>query len=504
MPRKNTMRDNVNAVRSRLSHLSDLPREKIELALLYYESNVDETVKAFETNGANDALNGWTDMNNGRGHTSGKRMNNKTNRPLTLNTTSSSNGILRPSQRVSNIFQTFAEGGTPTMTTNGIVSMSNTTPTTTTTCSPSSIVSTPFTEQSDSDLQSNSCLNLVSTTTKNDDTIEQQKPTKSQRRKSIKNRNSSTSSNVQTHESSNNQQTTTFTNNKKLLTKSAKDLQRQTSTLSNVELLFNNEIKSSLKRIDDVFKQIYEAIKDREVQLYLEMDKVKEQGLNVIHRRQQRAVELRQRMDRCDRLEPLELDNLRHDIKQFVTDRRYDLGEELTSLHRFEYDQSLVEALKNFGTIFKIERKHSVATSSPLSDATLEKFLANISDEKPSPTNEFLPTNDQQPLPQRIQKNNRKQSNDEVFHNPTNGNDTGDNYSSSQTNEHLQYNDDDQNVNRRRSQQNFPRSRPLFYHQNGYNRRNMPKQINTRSNMYNNSETNNTYHRPQSIVPVQT
>ncbi len=47
MPRKNAMRDNVNAVRSRLPYLSDLPREKIELALLYYESNVDATVEAF-------------------------------------------------------------------------------------------------------------------------------------------------------------------------------------------------------------------------------------------------------------------------------------------------------------------------------------------------------------------------------------------------------------------------------------------------------------------------
>ena len=44
MPRKNAMRDNVSAVRSRLPHLSNLSREKIELALLYYESNVDETV----------------------------------------------------------------------------------------------------------------------------------------------------------------------------------------------------------------------------------------------------------------------------------------------------------------------------------------------------------------------------------------------------------------------------------------------------------------------------
>jgi len=48
MPRKNAMRDNVNAVRSRLPNLSNLSRDKIELALLYYESNVDETVEAFK------------------------------------------------------------------------------------------------------------------------------------------------------------------------------------------------------------------------------------------------------------------------------------------------------------------------------------------------------------------------------------------------------------------------------------------------------------------------
>ena len=47
MPRKNAMRDNVNAVRTQLPHLTNLSREQIELALLYYESNVDETVNAF-------------------------------------------------------------------------------------------------------------------------------------------------------------------------------------------------------------------------------------------------------------------------------------------------------------------------------------------------------------------------------------------------------------------------------------------------------------------------
>jgi hypothetical protein len=210
-----------------------------------------------------------------------------------------------------------------------------------------------------------------------------------------------------------------------VLTKSVKDLQRQTSTLTNVELLFTNEIKSSIKRIDDIFKQLRDIIKEREIELYLQMDNVKEQGLNVIHRRQQRAIELRQRIDRCDRLEPFEIDNLRTDIKQFVTDRRYELGEELTSSHRFEYDQTLIESLKNFGQVLKIDRRSSIAPST----IPIEQSIKDIK-------------------PEQIEIS-VSSDNDEVFHPTLNDNITGDNpqnfYSLPQTNGHLQYYDEKNN-----------------------------------------------------------
>ena len=79
--------------------------------------------------GAIDALSGWTEMNNGRGNVRGisssaarhfcceqassKRSNNKSGNKSSSQTPPP-NTILRPSQRVSNIFQTFAEGGIPT------------------------------------------------------------------------------------------------------------------------------------------------------------------------------------------------------------------------------------------------------------------------------------------------------------------------------------------------------------------------------------------------------
>jgi len=245
------------------------------------------------------------------------------------------------------------------------------------------------------------------------------------------------------------------------------------------------------------------------------MDKVKEQGLNVIHRRQQRAVELRQRIDRCDRLEPNEIDHLRTDIKQFVTDRRYELGEELTSSHRFEYDQTLIESLKNFGHVLRIERRCSLAAP------TSPSIETNLPTEQPTLNI----------TPEKVVINDKSQSNNQVMTTPINGNNTSDNpqklHSLLKTNG---YYDDTNNyqsrnsfvfpknfdllldVNRRRPPplQYFQGPRPVLNYQNGNQRRNGSKQINGRVNNHNPSETTNTYRRPrppaspQSIAPLKT
>ncbi|CAF2463903.1 unnamed protein product [Rotaria sp. Silwood2] len=581
MPRKNATRDNVSAVRSQLPHLSNLPREKIELALHYYELNVDETVEAFKRNGAIEALSGWIEMSNSRGNNSTKRANNK---PTSRDnkTSSSSNGILRPSQRVSNIFQTFAEGGMPTITTNGNTSISNI----------ETSLSSSFHEQSNNTLETylstdisfHPCLSHDSTTNDSQSLVNDIASTennfhdasnvittdeinlltnhidqdnhninetnghngKSKRRRSTRDRNGSTSSMTLNHEqtqqslsndiqqSTNNStptltkpvtkpssssNTTTFSNNRKLLTKSTKDLQRQTSTLSNVELSFENEMKSSVKRIDDVFKQIREIIKEREVELYLEIDKVKEQGLNIIRHRQQRATELRQRMDRCDRLEPLEIDHLRNDVKQFVTDRRYDLGEELTSSHRFQYDQAVIDALKNFGTVLRIDRKYdrtrTLSSSSALVEQNStttgkippEKSIENIQtplnnirvSSASSTSNEHMSSNNQQqPLPQRT--NQRHNFNG---HNNNNVNHYENSHVPPPVNGFYQYYDDSNNyqtVNQRRrpQQQKYPQ----HFNENTRRSRPIPTSNKNRRNGFNNSETKAIERHPESSQTI--
>ena len=42
---------------------------------------------------------------------------------------------------------------------------------------------------------------------------------------------------------------------------------------------------------------------------------------------------------------------------------RYELGEELTSTHRFDYDQTLMESIKSFGRVLKIDRRPSLIES---------------------------------------------------------------------------------------------------------------------------------------------
>lgn len=257
------------------------------------------------------------------------------------------------------------------------------------------------------------------------------------------------------------------------LTKSAKDLQRQTSTLSNVENSFENEMKSSVKRIADVFKELREILKDREVQLYLEMDKAREQGLAVIRRRQERASELRQRMDQCDRLEASEIDHLRTDIKQFVTDRRYDLGEELTSSHRFEYDPSIIEALKHFGTVLRLERTRTNSNANEINGGNSTEFTAIPT--TPTTENSFV----------------EQQNQTQQYHNGHNAGDFHSTYPLTPTNGYH---------HRRRT---APPTQNYFQYHNGGNhaRRVRPQQ---RTSNHSNSEKPIKSRRPPPIVDEQT
>ena len=128
MSRKSTVRDNVNGVRARLPELSDLPRGKVELAPLHHQSNVESTVDAFarsrtatftlDTNAYSPVQDGPTEASTKRENKNPRNRDPPASSPTVLTPSTS---VLRPSQRVSNIFQNFAGGSSSTVKTNGRV-----------------------------------------------------------------------------------------------------------------------------------------------------------------------------------------------------------------------------------------------------------------------------------------------------------------------------------------------------------------------------------------------
>ncbi|CAH6791648.1 Spats2l [Phodopus roborovskii] len=80
---------------------------------------------------------------------------------------------------------------------------------------------------------------------------------------------------------------------------------------------------------------------DKEVSLMAEMDKVKEEAMEILTARQKKAEELKRLTDLASQMAEMQLAELRAEIKHFVSERKYD--EELGKAARFTCD---IEQLK--------------------------------------------------------------------------------------------------------------------------------------------------------------
>ncbi|KAF3824246.1 hypothetical protein GH733_008531 [Mirounga leonina] len=83
------------------------------------------------------------------------------------------------------------------------------------------------------------------------------------------------------------------------------------------------------------------VIIDKEVSLMAEMDKVKEEAMEILTARQKKAEELKRLTDLASQMAEMQLAELRAEIKHFVSERKYD--EELGKAARFSCD---IEQLK--------------------------------------------------------------------------------------------------------------------------------------------------------------
>ncbi|XP_074071458.1 SPATS2-like protein [Macrotis lagotis] len=123
--------------------------------------------------------------------------------------------------------------------------------------------------------------------------------------------------------------------------KSVKDLQRCTVSLTRYRVMVKEEVDNSVKKIKAAFAELHSCIIDKEVSLMAEMDKVKEEAMEILTARQKKAEELKRLTDLSSQMAEAQLAELRAEIKHFVSERKYD--EELGRSARFSCD---IEQLK--------------------------------------------------------------------------------------------------------------------------------------------------------------
>ncbi|NXC28584.1 SPS2L protein, partial [Campylorhamphus procurvoides] len=118
--------------------------------------------------------------------------------------------------------------------------------------------------------------------------------------------------------------------------KSVKDLQRCTVSLTRYRVMIKEEVDNSVKKIKAAFAELHSCIVDKEVSLMAEIDKVKEEAMEILTARQKKAEELKRLTDLASQMAEAQLAELRAEIKHFVSERKYD--EELGRSARFSCD----------------------------------------------------------------------------------------------------------------------------------------------------------------------
>ncbi|NXJ10475.1 SPS2L protein, partial [Odontophorus gujanensis] len=153
--------------------------------------------------------------------------------------------------------------------------------------------------------------------------------------------------------------------------KSVKDLQRCTVSLTRYRMMIKEEVDNSVKKIKAAFAELHSCIIDKEVSLMAEIDKVKEEAMEILTARQKKAEELKRLTDLASQMAEAQLSELRAEIKHFVSERKYD--EELGRSARFSCDtEQLKTQIQLCGEISHPKNNYSSRTpcSSVLSSLT--------------------------------------------------------------------------------------------------------------------------------------
>ncbi|CAH2306026.1 Hypothetical predicted protein [Pelobates cultripes] len=158
--------------------------------------------------------------------------------------------------------------------------------------------------------------------------------------------------------------------------KSAKDLQRCLASITRYRQRVKDEVENSVRNIKSTFAELYKSIIEREVQLMLELERVKEEALENLMTRQITAEELRRTSELSSHKTDSEISELRAQIKHFVSERKYD--EELTKSARVTFDaEQLMKQIILCGEISHPKNSYSPRTpNSTVSSSEVQNITA--------------------------------------------------------------------------------------------------------------------------------
>lgn len=148
-------------------------------------------------------------------------------------------------------------------------------------------------------------------------------------------------------------------NARQLLEKHQKDLQRQTTVLNRVANVFQDDLNRSQQTLNQTFAQLRQLLNDRQAQLETQLIVAAQTGSNLLQQRQSKAAELKIMADNAQHLSDVEAQELKADIKHFVSERQLD--EEFGKLNFLNLDNlmQLNQTIASLGSITTLTNKYA-------------------------------------------------------------------------------------------------------------------------------------------------
>ncbi|GIY79976.1 spermatogenesis-associated serine-rich protein 2 [Caerostris darwini] len=159
--------------------------------------------------------------------------------------------------------------------------------------------------------------------------------------------------------------------------KCKKDLNRQTISLQRIRSLVEKGFEEASKKAKAFFNDAAKQLEKRQIELETELQERRLEAINLLESRQNLSVELKRRIDRTPSLSEAEWNELRSDVKQFVTERKYD--DDLGKTIWFQWED-ITEIIQKFGEVPPVKNVYSQRSNSALGNCGISN------NPEPSPT----------------------------------------------------------------------------------------------------------------------